>query len=70
MGDIYSSASRVLIWLGKGNPLEDVAINLLSAFKGTMHTGRHSEDSFAKLMYQRTLGISSPGKTRYSRDKC
>jgi hypothetical protein len=63
MGDIYSSASRVLIWLGEATPFQGLAIRFLARFENIMNASQYWQDVFAARKYRLLRGISDPDNT-------
>ena len=59
MGDVYSFARRVIVWLGEGSDLNDFAFAFLRTFKETEGMDQARKTAFVKEKYEGMRGIDS-----------
>ncbi len=57
MGDVYSFARRVIVWLGEGSDLNDFAFAFLRTFKETEGMDQARKTAFVKEKYAGMRGI-------------
>lgn len=58
MGEIYSTASRVTIWLGPAVPMVEIVLPFLAEFESVMGLDQKSQEGFVMGKFRMLKGIS------------